>query len=369
MPHAQSKQLLAVLSELKNAVEDLLLAGLTAASQSTIQRLDVTFKEASRLKLLRLGGNLRIANEEISRFTAGSQQFSAQRLAFFLGRTWILANGMQRAIAEDDDALLDRLMLTPQAKPVKKLSVVTLGVSKRVVPGAFATFEFRMRAAEDAPDVKKGKPLIWSCVFPMRKDLDLPAEAFLHLPQKQKFRPSVLLDRKVIHIDRCLLTGDGGSAMRILLDDASEVTPGEGFTGWKSLWTWDAKAALARLGQHRPTPLDVDVELQEEVFLDKWQPGEKRSSDEGYDELPLESGGLIFEARLDRGVSGNPLHGTMLKLAKNKHRPPLFGVAHYESCKLAMQPLSVLGKNGVEYLTVSPDKISQAALVKAMKFT
>ena len=38
-------------------------------------------------------------------------------------------------------------------------------------------------------------------------------------------------------------------------------------------------------------------------------------------------------------------------------------------CRLVFQPLSVLGKEGIEYLTVSRDKISQAELVKAMKFT
>ena len=45
------------------------------------------------------------------------------------------------------------------------------------------------------------EPLVWSCVFPLRKDLDLPAEAFLHLPQKQKFKPSILLEKKVIEVD------------------------------------------------------------------------------------------------------------------------------------------------------------------------
>ena len=34
----------------------------------------------------------------------------------------------------------------------------------------------------------------------MRKDLDLPAEAFLHLPQKQKFKPSILLEKKIVEI-------------------------------------------------------------------------------------------------------------------------------------------------------------------------
>ena len=61
------------------------------------ERLDVSFKEASRMKLLRLGSTLRIANEEIVRFTGGSAQFSARRLAFFLGRAWLLASAMRRA--------------------------------------------------------------------------------------------------------------------------------------------------------------------------------------------------------------------------------------------------------------------------------
>jgi hypothetical protein len=78
---------------------------------------------------------------------------------------------------------------------------------------------------------------------------------------------------------------------------------------------------------------------------------------------------LPLEARLDRGPSGVPLNAVMTKLAAKKRRPPLYGVAHYESCRLVFQPLTALGKDGPEYLTVSPDKISQAELVKAMKFT
>jgi hypothetical protein len=59
----------------------------------------------------------------------------------------------------------------------------------------------------------------------------------------------------------------------------------------------------------------------------------------------------------------------MTKMAKRKRRPPLYGLVHYESCRLVLQPLAALGKDGIEYLTVSADKISQAEVVKAMKFT
>ena len=80
---ADRKQLVSLLDELGKAVEELLLAGLTAASKSTVERLDVSFKEASRMKLLRLGSTLRIANEEIVRFTSGSPQFWGRWLTFF----------------------------------------------------------------------------------------------------------------------------------------------------------------------------------------------------------------------------------------------------------------------------------------------
>ena len=369
MQPKEKNQIVSLLAELQGAVQELLLAGLTTASKSTVERIDISFKEASRMRLLRLGSTLRIANEEIGRFTSGSPQFSARRLAFFLGRAWLLAASMQRAIADNESAALDRLMATAPTQPVEKLSVVTLGVGKRVVPGAFASFDFRLRASERAGDVKAGEPMIWSFVFPMRKDLDLAAEAFLHLPQKQKFKPSVLLEKKIVQITRCALSRQPSSATRIALTDASQVQRADDFGDWKSHWHWDAREAAARLEQYRPTPLDLEIEFQEEVFLDSWTAGERRSTEEGYDLLPIEARHLSFEARLDRGPSGTPLNEVMSKLAGKKRRPPLFGIAHYESCRLIFQPLTALGKNGPEYLTVSPDKISQAELVRAMKFT
>src|SRR6185437_14137207 len=98
------QQLLPIFDELVRTIEDLLLAGLTTASKSTVERIDVSFREVSRMRLLRLGSTMRIANEEIGRFNAGSAQFSAKRLAFFLGRTWLLATATRRAISEGDEA-------------------------------------------------------------------------------------------------------------------------------------------------------------------------------------------------------------------------------------------------------------------------
>lgn len=369
MREDEKRQLASLLDELGKAVEELLMAGLTAASQSTVERLDVSFKEASRMKLLRLGSTLRIANEEIARFTAGSTQFSARRLAFFLGRAWLLAEAMRRAIDAGDQESLNRLLVTPAAQPVAKLSLVTVGVSKRVVPGAFASFEFRLRSIGAAGPLTDREPLVWSCVFPLRKDLELPAEAFLHLPQKQKFKPSMLLEGRRVEVSRCAVSAQPGSASRLVLGEASELTGGAEFDDWASLVRWDMRDAAARLEQHRPTPMDLEIELQEEVVVSDWCPGERHETDEGYDLLPIESNHLPFEVRLDRGPSGVPVRDLVTKMAAKKDRPPLYGIVHYESSRLILQPLSAMAEKGIEYLTVSRDKISQAELVKAMKFT
>jgi hypothetical protein len=366
---AQHQPLADLCDELLKTVEELLRAGLTTASKSTVERIDVSFKEASRMKLLRLGSTLRIANEEISRFQSGSDQFSARRFAFFLNRTWLLAHSLRRAIDSGDEAAFQKLMFTPPTEPVQHLEVVTLGVSKRVVPGAFAAFEFRFRAVQDAGAVKAGEPLLWSCVFPMRKDLDLPAEAFLHLPQKQKFKPSCMLAKKVIVISACSISRQPTSTTRLMLAETSTVTAANAFTDWSPLWTWDPESAGQRLEGHTPTPMDLEIELQEEAFLLDWTTGPIVSHDDGYEALPLVCSGLPFEARLDRGLSGNPLRENVTKLAEKRARPPLYGILHYEACRLVFQPLSVLKDDGPDYITLSQDKISQAALVKAMKFT
>jgi hypothetical protein len=367
---AEKKQLLSLLDELGGAVEELLLAGLTTASKSTVERLDVTFKEASRMRLLRLGGTLRIANEEISRFTSGSQQFSARRLAFFLGRAWLLAGAMRSALDANDDAAFVRVATVPSSTPVERISVVTLGVSKRVVPGAFSAFDFRLRAVEDSGPLKRGDRIIWSCVRPSPKDKELPAEASLHLREKDPFVPAVLLQRKVVEIARCGVTMQVGGPARLALSDNTEAVAGAVFTEWKDFWHWQPGDAVQRLESYRPTPLDLEVELQEEVFFEAWaQAGERTALDEGYELLPIVAQQLSLAARIDRPPSGAPLNEKLTKLAAAKKKRPLFGIVHYESCQLLFQPLTALVDDGVDYLTISLDKVSKAELAKSLKYT
>src|SRR4051795_1552678 len=94
---ADRPRLKAVLDQLSAAVEELLLSGLTTASESTRQTLSVAMQEAARFRLLRLGSSLRGAAEELGRYTRQDQAFSRRRLAFFLNRSWLLSRGLGHA--------------------------------------------------------------------------------------------------------------------------------------------------------------------------------------------------------------------------------------------------------------------------------
>jgi len=366
---ADRKKLAPLLEQLGAAVEDLLLTGLTAASEATRRVLNVTFQEAARMRLLRLAGTLRAANEELGRYTRNEAEFSRKRLSFFLNRSWMLARGLGKALAANDDRQFDRLLWTPADKPVAKLELVTLGVAKKVAGSSFCAFEFRMRTVADAGDIPKGRRLSWSCVFALKPGAQIPPEGYLHLPQKQKFKPADMLGGKVIEVSQAAVALDDFGGGRISLTDASTVAFGRAFDGWKDLAKWDPAAALKRLRDHVPSPLDLEVETQEEVVLTDWSAGEEQESDrDGRTVHPVIGDGLTFDAVVSQGAEGAALRAALTKLRKRKQPPPLFGLLHYEMCRFVLQPLAVFGKDGPEQLMLSDESIDRAALLRALKF-
>lgn len=363
------RKLLPTLDRLAESVEELLLSGLTTASEATRQALGVSFQEASRLGLLRLGSTLRAANEELGRFTRNEAEFSRKRLSFFLNRAWLLSHGLARALRENDEAEFDRLVWTPASSPVERLEVVTLGVAKRVSAGAFCAFEFRLRTVQGTENIPVGHRLIWSCVFPIKPGTEVPPEGFLSLPQKQKFTAALFLEGKVIALERVAVALDGFGGGRISLGETSTVIAGEPFQDWAQFQTWNPTAALERARSHQPGPLDLEVEMQEEVALDDWQIGEPAERDgQNQDVFPIAYRGITFDAVVSQGPEGTALRKALVSLRKKKQRPPLFGLLHYEMGRLVLQPLAVFGKKGPEQLMLSEEKIDRAALLKTLKF-
>jgi len=376
----QRKKLIALLDELAGAVEDVLQTGLTAASKSSIDSIFITFREAPRMRLLRLGATLRVVTEQIRRYTDDSTMFSPAQFALFLNRTWLLSRAMGRALREKDDARFAELNATPPARKVERVEVVTLGVNKRVIQDVVNIFEFRLRVTADGDGLKRGDALQWSCIFPAKPGANLPPEAYLQLPQKlkqkEKFWPARLLEGDAYVFGNVMIrdAGDGQTPMLMLGEDTTvEPAPGNKFDDWNSLVTWDADAARERLREHTPGPLDLEVELMEEVILDAdtWTIAAKPSHEEDHHALyPVVLGntGVELHARVPTTADAKPLRDTLKKLAKAKTRPPLFGLVHYESCRLVLQPIATITPDGPDYITLNKDKISKGELVKALKF-
>ena len=360
------------LGQLAKAVEELLSAGMTTACQSTRETLDVTFREASRLKLLRVASTLRAANEEIGRFVNKQPEFSGRRLGFFLNRAWLLARGLLRALANNDEAEWDRLLWMPKQTAVNSIRVVTIGVSKKVARGSFCAFEFRLRRIDSdtsATPPTAASKLVWSCIFPMKPDVEIPPEAFLQLPQKQKFKAAAFLDRSEITLTNVMLSIDDWGHGRVTLTENSTVTTGKPYRDWELFWEWSPDPLLHRIQKHETSPFDLEIELQDEIVLKDWSVAARLPEErEGQIVFPVTSGALTFDAVVSSGTDGEALKKRLTDLIKKKQPDPLFGLLHFDRCRLVLQPVSLLTDKGPELITISSDKIDKAALLKTLKF-
>lgn len=365
---ADRPKLAAVLGQLSSAVEELLLSGLTTASEATRQTIAAAMQEAARFRLLRLGSQLRAATEELSRSIAQDQSFSRRRLTFFLSRAWLLSRGLSHALQTTDEKEYDRLTWSPPQAPVPTVDVVCLGVVKRVSQGAFVAFEFRLRAIADAAPIKAGQRLVWSAVFPLKPGLDIPAEGFLHLPQKQKFTTNIFLEQKTFTITAANIARDN-SGDRLSLTEQSTVVPNAKFDDWAKYLTWEPAAAIERIRKHTSGPLDLDTEMQEEIILRDYTIEKPEDGDSSGQKIyPIKAGPYQFSAVASAATDGVALRNQLGELRKlKKDRPPLYGLLHYERCRLTFQPLTAF-RPEPDYLPISKENINKAALLKALSF-
>jgi hypothetical protein len=231
----------------------------------------------------------------------------------------------------------------------------------------------------------------------------VPAEAYLHLPQPQKFAPKILLDRAVYTITECAISrGEPGGGVRLMLGPKSAVTAGKPLGDWAPHLATDWDAIRARAAAHRVSPLELDVELQEAVVLRDWQVGAPTPREDDKVAYPITADGRELVVIASRGAGDAELVAALdgfrkgpkgskgsaaraarpAKAAKpakattsaapaaspSSARGPLFGLMHYERCQLVLQPLAIFGDDGPEYLTISQDKITVASLVSSLDF-
>ncbi|MCX4247673.1 hypothetical protein [Paraliomyxa miuraensis] len=385
-----AERLRGLLDELGDVIEGLLRGGMTTASKATRDKLDVTFREVSRQGLLRLAASLSNVSREIGRYVAQDAQFSARRLSLFIGRTWLLARGMARALRDGDATTFERLAIDRRSEPVSELRAVTLGVHKKVVPGAFCGFDFRMRRLDGD---KLGDSLAFTEMFPMKASgaagdrhggppkgsgQDIPAEAYLVIDRPQRYKPRILLDGGVITF-RNVMVHHSDSGQRLALGKDSRVEAAAPFTDWGSVPGWTPADALARVRAHQADPLELPNELQEEVVLDQWELG-PATKDEQRHVYPVRSWGLALDGVVADGVEGKALRENLERLRKGQGpvglgpgmasikakvgAKRLFGLLHYETCRFVLQPLALLGPSGPIHLMTSAEGIDHKALLR-----
>lgn len=363
------KKLLSLVDSLARAVEDLLLAGLTTASDATRRTLDVSFQEASRMRLLRLGSTLRVANEELRRYTSNDAEFSRRRLSFFLNRSWLLARGLARAVREGDDASFAALLYIPPSQSVKKVEVVTLGVVKKFVKDSFCSFDFRLRTITSSDEMAAGHSLVWSCIFPLKAGTKVPPEGFLHLPQRQKFKPFVFLEGNSIVVENAAVALDQRGGGRLIMGEKTKVRQGAVFSDWQQFTRWNAAPAVQRVAAYQPGPFDLEVDLQEEIVLDEWSFGDEPPSEiDGQLRQTIIHRDIVLSAVASRSAEGEALRQQLKSLRKKKSRPPLFGLMHYAMCRLVLQPLSIIETDGPMHLMISEQNVDRKALLSALDF-
>lgn len=406
---ADRERMQGLLDELGDEIERLLLGGMTTANEATRDKLGLTLREVSRRRLLRLGATISNVSREIERYLRHDEQFSARRLSFFISRAWLLCRAMARALREGDDVTFERMALDRQSERVEAIDVVTLGVAKKVVPGSFCAFDFRMRRVEGD---RLGESVAFTEMFPLKKGQSIPAESFLVIERGKKYRPSMLLDDKVITFrDVDLLRSPSGLRIsRGRPESAGAVELGGTFEGWTSLPAWDRAEARERLVAHEVDPVQMPNELHEEVILDGWSLASPRADASGAPRKihPVRWSGLELDGVVADGTEGEALRHNLERMRKGelprgigsaspssnrkgkakanakkakadtpkttagggtRGRAPvsegrLFGLVHYETCRLVLQPLALLTARGPIHLMTSPDGIDRKALLK-----
>jgi hypothetical protein len=363
-------KLATLLLELGGAVEEVLLSGLTTASETTQKTLQMSLQEATRLRLLRFGATLRHTQDELGRYLRKEAEFAPRRLAFFLNRTWLLARAMIRALRQNNDAEFEQLNWTPPVQPLEQLHVVALGVSKKVTP-AIVLFEFRLRAVADSGPVKKGQHLLWACLFNQKPGANIPPEGWLALPQKQKFKTEIFTGDRVVDLASINLAQVDNAPWRITLTDTSTATPGDACTDWTPYAEWNPEPLIERLAAAQPGPFDLEVDLQDEAVLTDWELGApEEHKDETKWIYPIVWHGLTLQGEVPSTLEGKALKTALDELRKRRkrHRPPLFGLLHFDRCRPIFQPLSLLERDGPEFLTLSKEKVDPKALLQVLKF-
>lgn len=360
------KKVLLLLRKLKQSISEIYTSGLTTASSSSSNLLSLCFQEASKNGLLRLGSAIKIAGDELNRYITGDDDFSHNRLNFFLTRAWLLAGGLENAINTKNQDQWNTLMMTPKIKKLQHCTVITMGVIKRIVRDSIAAFEFRFKIIDSSDRSLPGLFALWSCVFPL-KTLEFVPEAFLHLPRKQKFRPIDFLNKKTIEFKNCGVSIDNYDRVRINLGEKSEVAYGSLYKNWPGYFQCDYSKLYNNISSYEINPLELEMEFQHEVVFDTWKyNGEVNENNDPHHEISFNDKAFYFHE--SKGFDGDSRLDIMKKNSNNCNSA-LFSILYFDKMKCMIFPLTILKDDNPEYISIAHHTIDKKEIVRLINFT
>ena len=370
---AQGKTLNIALKQASTAIEQLLQTGMSTSSEHTITQFSELFKSISGLGITRLGSNLRLLTQEIQRYVKQDDTFSARRLSFFLNRSWLMCQGLSEAMQRQDKSLWQSLNATSATETLDEIEVITLGVSKKLVAGVFAAFEFRLRVL-DPTHPWGDKTLVFSLVFSLAGSADniaIHPEAFLDFGQPQNYSPRALLTHS-IRFKHVTISTETEHRARLSLTPDSTVTPLNPIKNQHNLLALareNPESLHQQLANYQPSPFDLEIDLQSEIVLDTWTMGDIRH-DAGFEDryvIDIHAAGINYIALVSSYIEGEALLIALKHLKKSTVRPPLFALLHYELGQRVLQPLSVLEEDGPRHLMLGQDKTDYHKLLKQLR--
>lgn len=366
----EGKVLLSALIQITSSIEKLIIIGMSSASNHTIMQFDQSFKKLSSMGLMRLGSNLRLLKQEIERYVNNQDSFSSRRLSFFLNRSWLMCQGLQDALQRQELTLWHSLSSAPVRETLPQLEVVTLGLSKKLVAGVFSAFEFRLRVL-DPHHALFQKSLIFSLVFPLKEGQVIHPDAFLEFDQKQQYRPSKLLTH-VMRFNDVQISHETDQRLRLSLTANSTVEVSQPIAEVPNLFSLayrDEALLQQTLANYKPSPFDLEIDLQAEVLLKQWHIGDARK-DPGFPErhvFDISASGQDYIALVSTSDEGAALLLALQQLASQPQRAPLFALMHYELGQRVLQPLSILLESGPQHLMLGQDKTDYKTLLEQLR--
>ncbi|MFQ5978624.1 MAG: hypothetical protein ACE5OZ_10900 [Candidatus Heimdallarchaeota archaeon] len=372
-----------LLQTIEQTISSLAYTGLTTISESTFQRLTTCINECSNNQFFRLASAIRVASNELKKSVNGSSKtIDNSKYAFFLNQSWLLAKGLQKALDDKDEFLLERYSgRKSQEDRIPALEVVPIGIEQGLIDRRWLSFRIHFKVME-APKKKRisNEIITWAHMF----DLRGKSAATISVHSPEKYLNMYLKKRKISLADfiqpikRIRLKNwvFNPGAMSISIKDKSKVKFLEEVTITKDLPIFRSSMFLSRLKSLDITPLDHVFTFSQylgfpSIRMKNFKATKKRLT------CSFSYEGLTFNVDL----VNNETYRTLIenfkrRISLSKKVPYLYGMLVMKSSALNFIPLTLAEasadsqKENVTFLTVNSQKLqtlkAQASNVKGL---